>query len=176
MAADPEAATPMSPDRFIRRLNGPRGAALLFVGGLCALHALAYSPFTEPPARLPFGLEVASAIVPMQVYGALWVVAAVACWAAMVTDRTGHGRIHLTRLGWGLFVGLSTTWGTGYLIGWVLYLSQVPDIPGSPRSYLNGGVYLCVAGAAAAVARMRNPPPPYPQRRRRRRSAKGGAS
>jgi hypothetical protein len=131
--------------RLARRLNGPRGSALLALALSAAPFAVAYSPLTYPAFPMPVGIAVISAAVPVTVYGVLWGVSAVLSVAASVTDKRGRQRIKLDLAAWSLFVGLLMIWATGHLIGWVLFITDWPPAKGAENSYLQAGIYYGVS-------------------------------
>lgn len=141
------------PNRVVRRLNGPRGSALLAVALIAAPFAVAYSPLTNPPANLPAGLMILSTVIPIVVYGALWTVSAVLAATAAWTDPQGRQRDRLDRAAWALFVGLLSVWAASYFIGWVLYLGGWEHAMNSSRSYIQAGIYFGVALFVAICAR-----------------------
>lgn len=143
----------MSPDRLIRRLNGPRGSALLAVALIAAPFAVGYSPLTTPPPRLPAGLDILTSVVPIVVYGGVWTAVAVLCVFAAFTDKRGRQRTRLDRAAWSAFVGLLVIWALSYMLGWVLSLSNYPPAANGRQDYIAAGIYTGVALFTAIVAR-----------------------
>lgn len=137
------------PDRIIRRLNGPRGSALLALGMVAAPFAVAYSPLTMPPFAVPIGLSIVGSVIPITVYGALWMLSAALSWAAAFTDGSGRQRLRLDRAAWALFVGLLVVWALAYFIGWLAFLAGWPPAEHANQSYITAGIY---AGVALFVA------------------------
>lgn len=71
---------------------------------------LAYT-VTDRPEPLPFGLDTLATILPIYVYGILWLFAAgLGVWLA-----TGRR----TPLAVAFMTGMPTLWGTAYLISWI---------------------------------------------------------
>jgi hypothetical protein len=130
--------------RLIRRLNGPRGSGLLALALTAAPFALAYSPFTEPPVRVPFGLSVVASVIPISAYGAVWTVVGVLAVMAAFTDKRGRQRDKLDRVAWGGFVAMVFVWMAAYLIGWLLYLAGIPGAESASQSYINAGIFFGV--------------------------------
>lgn len=112
------------------RLNGARGAALLIGGAYAFARGLAYLPLGGLPDPLPRGLELISVIVPIDVWGALWVVTAIICAANAFrkSDSTG----------WGALVGMMTAWGVAYGYGWAEAIATGAE----SRAWLNVTAYL----------------------------------
>lgn len=145
------------PDRIVKRLNGPRGSALLACALLAAVHALAYSPLTRPPLGLPIGLRLMSTVIPLGVYAILWAVTAVLCAvAAFRSKATRDERQRAARWAFGAFSGLVTIWVLAYTAGWVLYVLGLAD-DGAARAYISAGLYGGVLILAWSCARMANP-------------------
>lgn len=151
------------PDRVVSIINGPRGSVLLAMSWLCALHGVAYTPLSEGPIEVPLGLQSLGEVVPLEVYGFLWFIAAVLAFLGAFRSRLGRQRDHADAWGFGVAAGLFAAWGTAYIGGWAVAVSD--GIPS--RSWITGGLYLCLAVIATAAARMTNPRP-GPKRRRRR--------
>ncbi len=134
------------PDRLIPRLNGPRGSFLLFIGGLALLHAISCL-FDD--VALPFGLDVLNETVPLPIYAAIWIAAAVlaAIAAFRRPDRTVREAVDVWAFS--TLAAMFTIWGGTYLLGALL----APR----PTQWIFAGVYLFIAGGVAAAGRMINP-------------------
>lgn len=141
------------PDRIVRRLNGPRGSALLAVAWACLLHGVAYTPLTAEPLILPLGLELLSGIVPLVVYGALWCAAGILALVGAFRTRRGRQRDHADAWGHGAAVGMFLVWGVAYLSGWVFAAADGEH----SRAWITGGMYVAVAVIVASSARTTNP-------------------
>ena len=91
-------------------LRDPRAWGLLAVSVVFASRGLAYT-ITNTPEPLPFGLDVLATVLPIVVYGILWLMAS----ALGVWQATGR------RVAWAVafMTGMPTLWGTAYLIGWM---------------------------------------------------------
>lgn len=145
--------TLVSPTRISRHLNGPRGSALLALGMVAAPFAVTYSPLTNPPAMLPAGLAVISSVIPIAVYGTLWALSAVLCWAAAFTSRAGQQRDRLDRAAWSLHVALMAVWALTYFIGWLMFLAGFHIAAGSNGAWRLSGIYTGFALFVTVVAR-----------------------
>lgn len=151
------------PDRIVGFINGPRGSVLLAIAWVCALHGVAYTPITDGPIEIPLGLQALSIVIPLEVYGVLWFVAAALALAGAIRTRTGGQHDHADAWGFGVSAGMFAAWGFSYVSGWILAVSE--GIPS--RSWITGCLYLCLAVIATAAARMSNPRGTRPKRRRR---------
>lgn len=150
------------PDRVIGFINGPRGSVLFAISWVCLLHGIAYTPVTDGPIEIPVGLKALSEVVPLEVYGWLWFVAALLTAIGAVRTRKGRQRDHADAWGFGVSAGMFAAWGFSYMGGWLVSLSN--DIPS--RSWITGCIYLAMAVIATAASRMTNPRP-GPKRGRR---------
>lgn len=139
------------PDRIVRRLNGPRGSALLAGAVIATVHTLAYIDVDATRGvSLPSGLDALDRVIPLGVYAVLWGVAAICALVGAVRTRTGEQRDRWDAWGFGLTAGMLTCWGCTYLIGWLT--STQPT-----QQWIFGVIYLAVAVLVAAAARMTNP-------------------
>lgn len=140
------------PDRIIRRLNGPRGSALLAGAVIAAVHAVAYVD-VDRGLTLPSGLDALDRAVPLWVYAGLWATAMVVSTVGAFRNRARRQRDWADAWGHGLLSGLLTCWGLTYLLGWVIDLTH-----GQPsRQWVFGVIYLAVAVLVSTSARMTNP-------------------
>lgn len=144
------------PDRVIRTLNGPRGAALAAAGVLALTHAFTYSPLVVPPSSLPLGLDMLAGVVPMWAYVVAWALGGVVALRGSSTGRDGRQRDHWDAWGFAWVVGLLFTWGVAYLGGWLLVSLGLIAGHEPGRAYLAGIMYLSVAVVLASSARMTN--------------------
>lgn len=91
-------------------LQAPRRWGLGSVSVVYFSRGLAYSG-TAIPEPLPLGLNTISELVPIWVYGILWIAAGIDClWVA-------HKR--KAPLAVAFMTGMPTLWGSAYLISWV---------------------------------------------------------
>lgn len=141
------------PDRIIRRLNGPRGSALLAAAWVCAFHGVAYTPLTDGPRDAPLALALLGELVPLSVYGMAWFAAATVALFGAFRTRSGAQRDHLDAWGHGAVVAMFVMWGATYAAGFVIALHR--DEPS--RAWITAALYLGIAVIVAAGARMTNP-------------------
>lgn len=114
----------------------PREARDMILGVMSALSCvfgIAYTPLSNIPARLPVGLDLLTGIVPLWVFGAMWLAAGI----------SGLAVVYFRRIGAAVFAaqfGLFITWTLAYFTAWVI---------GEPRAWLSAVVF---AGYALVVA------------------------
>lgn len=169
------------PDRWVRRLNGPRGSVLLGFAMFAAPFALAYSPLTRPPAQPPAGLAILASTVPIAIYGTLWLITAALCTAAAFTSTGRAQRDRLDRAAWFMVAAMLSIWSLAYFVGWIAHLGGWPPAKDAGQAYFNAGIYFSLVFIAFVCARSmpsriewiehlrtRRAAAPPPRRRRRR--------
>lgn len=119
----------------------PRYVGLLWMSIMCVLCGLAYAPFSNIPQVLPPGLNVIGAIVPVWVFGLLWLVFGI--WGIITILRRQKGEVVFAGQ-----VALFFFWGISFLMAWFL---------GAPRSWVSAGIFLVFAGATWSFTRV-DPP------------------
>lgn len=127
--------------RRLAQALGRRGAFLLFYGGVWA--AIGYGQITSPQPDLR-GLRVLLNIMPLDVWGYLWLasglVAIVAAWLPQGRDLAGFFALPLIVL----------PWMASYLMSWI-----VGDFP---RGWVAAAVWGAIAAPAFVVAGWPEPP------------------
>lgn len=144
------------PDRLLRRLNGPRGSALLAAAIIAAVHAATY---LDPGQRriISSGLALLDRAVPLTIPAVLWAIAAAVAAAGAFRDRSGYQRDRADAMGFAGVVGLLVVWGSSYLLAFAFQ--------GWPLDRLVFGIiYMCVSVLVASVARLTNVGPRPPLR------------
>lgn len=92
-------------------LKKPRLFGLLAVVVVYISRGMSYT-VPKIPEPLPFGLDALATLVPIQVYGALWFLAAAdGLWLALALKRSAWGIAFMT--------GMPTLWSLAYLISWI---------------------------------------------------------
>lgn len=110
-----------------------RGLALAVAALFCVSRGLAYLPLTAGPDKLPTGLAVLGAFIPLPIWAVVWLGIAATC-VIQIWTRTD-------KLAWALFTGIMAAWGATYLFGWIVILHS----DHTSREWLTGLTYLCPA-------------------------------
>ena len=122
----------------------PREARYMILGVMSALSCvfgIAYTPLSNVPPRLPVGLDVLTGIVPLWVFGALW----------LTTGVGGIVTVALRRTGTAVFAaqfGMDLTWTGAYATAWLL---------GDDRAWISTAIFFAHAGVVAFATRVEPP-------------------
>jgi hypothetical protein len=118
-----------------------REVILAALSGFAIFVGYAYTPMSNVPARLPLGLDLLTGIVPLWVFGALWIISGAGGLAAIALRRNG--------LAWFAFqFGMNLTWMGTYAAAWVA---------GDPRAWVTVGIFSLPAIVVAAATRVEPP-------------------
>lgn len=127
-------------DRLSRR-HSPRAWVLLFGSLIAVTYGIAYTPLSNLPAHLPLGLDVVSLVIPLWVFGLLWLTFGLGGIVVFVIRRTGTWAFA------GQF-GLFISWAVSYGIAWGM---------GDPRAWISAALSGGVAGMIANAMRVEPP-------------------
>lgn len=139
----------MTPWKRRRLVDGPiqpRYQGLLFSSALCVLFGIGYSPVSNIPARLPLGLDIISAVIPLWVFGGCW----------LLVGILGLITIYRRRKGAAVFAGqvaMYSIWTLGYTFAWVLSFWDI----GEPRAWVSAGIFGVLTGMVVSFTRV-DPP------------------
>jgi hypothetical protein len=115
---------------------------LILIGALSLLIGYGYILAATPPSvRNP--LTLALKIMPLWVWGAVWVAAGLYCIFAGLTDRRVGG--------FTIAPAMPIMWGVWYLLGWL--------DGDAPRGWITTGIFWALAGAVISVAGLTDPRP-----------------
>lgn len=119
-----------------------RDAYLILKGLLFLFLGYAYAVAHVPPATRN-SLSTVTGVLPLHVYGLLWIAAGLYCIAAAFTESKIGG--------WAVGVFMPSIWGLLYLICW---------INGDPgRGWVSTGVFWAIAGAMFCASGLIDPVP-----------------
>lgn len=142
------------PDRYIRRLNGPRGSALMFLGALIAWpHAVGTSGVFTPPAPIPTGLVAMTFVLPLPVYSAAWAFTGLLCVIAAWVPRRTRQNPTMDRFAWAAVACMFVVWSFAYGAGWLLSVAGLAGTDITVRAYVFAFIYLGVALLVGVCAR-----------------------
>lgn len=121
----------------------------MWLSGLCLFMGVAYSPWSNIPAKLPLGLEVVTGFLPaatdhwnpVWLFGALWASAGVVGLGSILFRRSWETVFHAQ-------IALCTYWTFSFLVAWFL---------GEPRAWVTSGFFAVYAGMAWSFTRV-DPP------------------
>ena len=125
-----------------RFVLSPRYGGLLFMSLGCVMFGFAYTPLSNVPAKLPAGLEILEAYVPIWVFGAMFMAAGISGVFIIATKRRGAWVFAAQ-------VMMFSLWFAAYFTAWAFN--------GDPRSWLGASIYLIFAGTTYSLTRV-DPP------------------
>lgn len=126
---------------YAHHRHSPRAWVLLFGSLIAVTYGIAYTPLSNLPPYLPLGLDVVSTVIPLWVFGALWLCFGIAGVVVFFARRVGA---------W-VFAGqagLFITWAVSFGIAWFL---------GDPRAWISMALSAGVAGMIANAMRVEPP-------------------
>ncbi len=126
---------------YVGRRHSPRAWILLFGSLIAVVYGIAYTPLSNLPQHLPLGLDVVSLVIPLWVFGALWLFFGLSGVIVFLSRRRG------TWVFAGQF-GLFVSWGVSYAIAWGM---------GDPRAWISAALSGGVAGMIANAMRVEPP-------------------
>lgn len=120
----------------------PRYKLLAFPSFLCCVFGIAYTPLNNlPPRPLPAGLDIASLIIPLWMFGVVWLVVGIFGWVAIARRRIGAGVFSGQ-------MGMFATYCVSYLLAWVF---------GDPFAWISAAVFLTLTGVVWYAMRIEPP-------------------
>lgn len=118
-----------------------RYKALIFPSMLCVEYGIAYLPSSNGPVNLPAGVDLLADVVPLWVFGALFLIVGIAGILTILLHR--HGSAVFAGV-----VSMFTLWAAAYFAAFVL---------GDSRAWLAAGNFLALAGITYCLTRI-DPP------------------
>lgn len=144
--------------------NSARPKAIRMVLGLYGLLAvifgLSYTSILGEPLPAPPGLDLVTNVLPIWVWGGLWIAAGLLGGLSAINTRRWEFRI-----GFNVLVWLQLLWMFSYLLHWVL--DRGPEL--ADRGYAIAVVFAFGALGLIGIIQLLAPMPPLPGRFRRRR-------
>ncbi len=120
--------------RLVRRV-GRRGAALLFFAVLDVIYGWALLVPTSSALTSP-GYRWLASVLPLQVWGGIWLLAGVLCLVGAV--------VHEDTAAWVAAMSIKVMWGLLWFLGWA--------IAGVERGWVSAAVWLPMAALVALLA------------------------
>lgn len=146
--------------------NSARPHAIRIVLGMYGLLAvifgLSYTPILREPLPAPPGLDLITNVLPIWIWGSLWIAAGIMGISAAITSLRWEFRI-----GFNVIVWLQMLWTFSYLIHWVFNR----NLPSAARDYVVAVIFAFGAAGLIGIIQLLAPMPPRPSRfhlRRRR--------
>lgn len=146
----PRHASPVHRLAYILRAVSDRGWGVLVLGGLISLgRGWSYFGPTSPD-RTPAQLVFLERLLPIGVYGFLWMLVGVACIAVVVAGQIPRAWEWSSRF-------LPYALGAVVFLNGIWFLSfMIAEVQGVPRAYVSGLSYLGLAVGAFLVGKMRS--------------------
>lgn len=144
--------------------NSARPKAIRIVLGLYGLLAvifgLSYTSILKESLPAPPGLDLITNVLPIWVWGVLWMAAGILGISAAITSLRWEFRI-----GFNVIVWLQMLWTVSYLIHWIFNLG----VKSAVRDYVVAVIFAFGAVGLIGIIQLLAPMPPLPSRFRRQR-------